>query len=180
MTNAAHNISQDQQYKAFQITRVANLKKEAESATATYASALGKLESNGLDKWAVKEALKIKKKGPAEVTATIARFKKLFEYLKAINLPVEDDQLEMFPAVSHEEPLEDRAFRMGVLTGAMGEGMDQNPHSPETDAGQSWIKGFHEGAANFQQFKQEADEEEAEAAEVVKADDGQTDIEDDD
>ncbi|WP_395175079.1 hypothetical protein [Roseibium alexandrii] len=180
MTNPAHNISQDQQYAAFQINRVANLQKEADSATAAYSSALGKMEANGLDKQAVKEALKIRKKGPAEVTAAIARFKKLLEYLKAINLPVEDNQLDMFPAVSHEEPLEDRAFRMGVLTGAMGEGMDKNPHSPETEAGQAWLNGFHEGSDSYRRFKQEADEEEAEAAEVVKADDGQQDIEDDD
>ncbi|WP_420411634.1 hypothetical protein [Roseibium sp.] len=181
MSNPAHNISQDQQFTAFQITRAANLQKQAESAKGAFASAMGKLESNGMDKWAVSEALKIKKKGPAEVTAYVERIKKLFKYLSAINLPIEDNQLDLFPSVSHEEPLEDRAFRMGVLTGAMGQGMDDNPHALGTDASNSWIKGFHEGSANFQQFKQEADEEDAEEqAEVIPGDDDtQTDIEDD-
>lgn len=179
MTNAAHNISQDDQHTAFQISKIKRLKEAAESATGEYASGLGRLESTGIDKWAVKEALKIQKKGRAEVTDYVAKLRKLFKYLSLLNLPVDESQLELFQTVSAQEPEVDRAFRAGVLIGAMGEGMEHNPYSPETEQGQAWIKGFHEGTANYNAF---TSAEEDEAAEVIPGDgdedDGQQDIED--
>lgn len=177
MADAAHNISQDDQYIAFQIATVSNLKEKAESATGAYASRLGQLEANGLDKWAVKEALKIKKKGAQEVSAYVTKLEKLFKYLGLLNLPVSDSQLEMFQTASAAEPAVDRAWRAGVLIGAMGEGMDQNPHAPETEQGQAWIKGYHEGTQNYMCFKTESEEDELIQGDD-EADEDQTDIED--
>lgn len=182
MGNPAHNISQDDQYTVFQIARVKNLKEKAESATGEYSSALGRLEANGLEKWAVKEALKIQKKGASEVTAYVNKLQKLFKYLGLLNLPIEDSQLEMFQTASAAEPEVDRAWRAGVLVGAMGEGMDHNNYSPESDQGQAWLKGYHEGSKNYQQFQ--IDEAEEERDELIPGDEdendgSQADIEDD-
>ncbi len=167
-----HNISRDDAFVLFQLSKVEEFQKRKNTSNGDFTSRLESAEANGLDKWAIKEALKIKKKG--EIAEAIKRYTHLFRYLRLLGLPLSASQIDMFEVAPQSQPITENAYEQGFGTGVIGEGQDKNPHDLSTEAGQAWIRGFHDGCAARAEFQKE----EGKPADPAEGVSDQSDIED--
>jgi|GEM_PF-2752990 len=168
-----HNISRDDAFVLFQISKVEEHQKRKNTTNGEFSARLETAEANGLNKWAIKEALKIKKKG--EIAETVTRLSALLRYLRLLGLPLDSKQIDMFEVAPKSQPITENAYEQGFGTGVVGEGQDKNDHAPGTDAFNAWMKGFHAGCEARRGFLSEEGKAAAEAPE----DSGQGDVEDD-
>lgn len=175
MSDPKHNISRDDAFVLFNLSRVEEFQHKKNSSNGEYVSRLEMAEANGLDKWAIKEALKIKKSG--EVTLTVQRLQALMRYLRLLGIPLQAAQLEMFETAPQSQPGEEKAYEQGFGTAMLGESHHDNPHDVSTDFGQAWLRGWNEGCKVRSEFQNE-EASQAEQSEQTEADQDQADIED--
>ena len=128
-------------------------------------------EAKGLHVKAAKDAIKIADKG--DISDTVLYLEELTKNLRLLGLPLKSEQLDMFETAPQSQPLDERAYEQGHGSGVLGEGQDKNLHDPTSEAGQAWLRGFHEGCAARAELERQ---DNAESAEGGEEDAGQMDM----
>lgn len=128
---------------AHNLGKLMRAKAELDTATGNFRSVCKHIEAKGINLKAAKAALTIKKSGKVE--ETIEYLKDLFEYLLILGMPIEKKQLDLFRVDQHDRDIIAKARERGRYSGLMGHGTDQNPHAPDSEAGQAWLEAFHDG-----------------------------------
>ncbi|MBZ9939162.1 hypothetical protein LB518_22890 [Mesorhizobium sp. BR1-1-16] len=151
---------------------------EAASTNGSMRSTYAKAEAKGVNLAAAKRALKIQKSGKAE--EFVDEMTKLLQYLNILGIGVQKSQLDLFEVAPTLAPIDEKAELDGLRAGRFGEPADHNPHDLSTDAGQRWLEGHYRGTEERKLVfaLQAAEESETEVIEGDEADDGQTDVED--
>lgn len=158
MSDIRHNISREDQVRAFELSKLMALKKDQASAMGSYRSRLSQAEAKGMHTKAAKDAIKIYEKG--DVTDTLKYLEELTRNLRILGMPLKSEQLEMFDVAPAVQPLDEKAHEQGMGAGILGMNQDENPHDLSTDAGQAWMAGWHEGCEARAELQRE---EEAQA-----------------
>src|SRR5690606_30914677 len=100
-------------------------------------------EAKGINLKAASWALKLKKSGKLE--DAVAELTARLEYAYILGTPLSKAQLDMFRVEEPRTPSVEKAREHGRYVGIRGEGMGENPYSVDSEAGQAWIAGFHDG-----------------------------------
>lgn len=139
---------------AFHFSTLKGLKNKVDEASAYYSNARKRAKECGIDPAVLSHLMKLEKQDPLEVKMY---FKQLDRAAQANGLEI---QMDMFDAsgVSREAQI----FDDGVKAGVAAKNTSENPHQENTDAGQTWLAGYHAGQRKNMQFgKTESDSQSA-------------------
>jgi len=118
-------------------TTLKGLKLKVDEASSTYSNARKRAKECGIDPAVLSHLMKLEKQDPLEVKMY---FKQLDRAAQANGLEV---QIDMFDnsGVTREAQI----FDDGVKAGAAAKSTSDNPHQENTEAGQTWLTGWHAG-----------------------------------
>ncbi len=179
MPEVGHNANAGDSQKAFLLSQYMSSLETKKSADGKHSSLCDRLQKRGLDTKAANEAMKIHAAGDA--SEKIKYLRELAQCLRLLGTPLEDAQGELFAKPEGSQTPEERAQADGLRNGYMGHGQDKNPHAMNSEQGQAWMTGWHEGCAERKKHAEEFTAQElaeAENAEEPEEDGEQTDIED--
>lgn len=145
-------------------------------------------KSDGVDRKAIKEAIRLSKSDPAAAKAQLDRNREYAEILEITDI---DDAgqtglSEDFAPREPKKPSADqqallaraRASTDGYNTGFVGGSLDNNPHVPGTSVHQEWAIGFHDGHAERLAQNPDADKVVVASTSRKRRQPKQTDLED--
>lgn len=98
-------------------------------------------ESQGGNRWALKQALRLNK---LDLPIAQADLRALLSYCEAMDITTQRD---LFEAPITDGPSGDGIHAAGYDAGRGGHGIDMCPHAPETRERELWLAGWREGQA---------------------------------
>lgn len=123
----------------FHYSTIKGLKTKKDEANAHYSNARKRCKEAGFDPKVVTDLMKIESDDPLAVALY---FKQLSLGAEAVGIAIQQEMpFTQSGGVSREAQIYDD----GVKAGVAAKGTDTNPHDENTDAGQTWLAGWHSG-----------------------------------
>jgi len=124
----------------YHFQQIKGLKVKKDEANAHYSNARKRCEEAGFDPKVMTELMKIEKQDPLEVSLF---FKQLDQGAAAVGIAIQQEMPFTGNGSGISRPAQ--IFDDGFKAGKSAKNPDTSPHEASTDAGQTWLAGWHAG-----------------------------------